>query len=366
MARPHPAEQGFSESPRPGSVGGEPAVLAPIDIEQRHPWLRLTLHLGLPLSVSLCLHALLFATLVWTTWSVLRPPADSSFEARVRDAAEDDVLKFPGETLLQPPDIEIPTQSNFDLAELSAPQQSDLKDLNTGSGVGDDTGGFGLGDLGRSGLIGTGAGAGDGGGAGLGEGLGAGSGVGQAGVWNLRVAGNKFVYVVDFSGSIVTVVNDLKRELKRSIGRLRAGQAFNVILFYGEVRGAERYAVDPFAPELQPATDEMKRNLFEWLDRKSPQGGTLPVPAMRRALACKPEAVFFFSDGEFEDSYVDDITLANRQAKAQLHCIVFDEMILSDNSGMVPRLTDGAKRLKRLAELNKGKTKIVTGADLRK
>ena len=84
---------------------------------------------------------------------------------------------------------------------------------------------------------------------------------------------------------------------------------------------------------------------------------------MKRALALGPEAIFFFSDGYFDDSVVNEIARANRAAHASIVCFVFDEILLGDNSGL-PRETDGARRLRKIAEQSGGLVKIVTGKDL--
>ena len=183
-------------------------------------------------------------------------------------------------------------------------------------------------------------------------------------VWDIAASGTTFAYVVDFSGSIIVAVDDLKRELKRSIGKLTSKQLFNVFIFYstGDQR-AEHFKTESFAPSLQAATPDVKREFFRWIDRKAPQGRTEPMQAMRRALALEPDAVFFFSDGMFDEEVVEQVAAANRRVGAQIHCLVFDELLLSDTSGL-PRLTDGARRLKRIAEESGGKNKIVTGADL--
>ena len=41
---------------------------------------------------------------------------------------------------------------------------------------------------------------------GLGQGAGLGSGVSEAGVWNLKAKGDRFAYVVDFSGSVIVAL----------------------------------------------------------------------------------------------------------------------------------------------------------------
>jgi len=342
------------------------------DRERRNPYFRWLVHLGVPMTASLLVHALLFAILALGSWHVLAGSTleIDEYEVEIRDSAGQEFsggLKWPGEHRIDviEPELALDVDS-FRFSDLA--RRSDLSDLarseaspfpgESGSG------GFGVGESGRSGILGIGGGAGGGGGAGLGRWFGTGSGIGHAGVWNVKASGNTFVYVVDFSGSIIVVVDDLKRELKRSIGKLTSKQSFNVVVFFS-VTGVrnEVFKTESFAPALQSAVPDAKRKFFAWLDRKPPMGRTAPLQAMKRALALKPDAVFFFSDGLFEDRVVDEILRANAQVDAQIHCLVFDEMLLQDTSGL-QQLTDGARRLKRIADASGGETKIVTGADL--
>lgn len=348
----------------------EPEPLA--DREVRNPYFRWLMHLGVPVTVSLFVHVLLFAILAFKSWHVLAGAglAVDEYEVEIKDSAADEFsggLKWPGEHLIDviAPELAVEVDP-FRFGELA--DRSDLGDLarsEPGILPGElGRGGFGVGESGRSGILGIGEGAGGGGGSGIGWGFGTGSGIGRAGVWDVSASGNMFAYVVDFSGSIIVVVDDLKRELKRSVGKLTPKQSFNVVIFYS-VTGVrdEVFKTESFAPELQPAVPDTKRSFFAWIDRKPPIGRTEPLQAMKRALALNPDAVFFFSDGLFEDKVVDEILRANSKAGAQIHCLVFDEMLLQDTSGL-QRLTDGARRLKRIADASGGKTKIVTGADL--
>ncbi len=355
--------------PRPAPPA-EPLV----DREVHNPYFRWLVHLGVPLSVSLFIHAVLFVFLAVQSWHVFArasaaPPGE--YEVAIRDAAAltplpEQQLRWPGEHLddLDPaPPAEV---DPFDLSKLA--DSAELADLardepmlNPGE-LG--SGGFGIGESGRSGVLGIGGGAGDGGGGGLGSGFGTGSGIGRAGVWNLHATGSRFAYVIDFSGSIVVAVDDLKRELKRSIGKLTSRQSFDVFIFYSTgTERVEHFKTEAFRPRLVEASPQAKRQFFAWIDRKAPQGRTEPLAAMKRAIALRPDAIFFFSDGMFDDKIVEQIARANRKVRAQIHCLVFDELLLSDTSGM-PRLTEGARRLKRIADASGGKTRVITGADL--
>lgn len=332
------------------------------DRERRNPWYRWLIHLIMPVLSSVFFHLFVVVLLALKTWQVLAPAAPpEQFEASIRDIGGDlsGGFKWPSES-----ELEVPPPA---AAATPEPAQLNVKDVadqlaGARADANADAGGFGVGDIGRSGVLGTGSGAGSGGGAGFGQGFGAGAGVGNASVWNLSASGNNFVYVVDFSGSITVTQDDLKRELKRSVGALRPGQMFDTIIFYSITEPKDRFVTENFDAALVKAEPDTKRKFFNWLERKTPRGQTEPLAALKRALALKPDAVFFFSDGLFDNSVVDDITKANNGAVA-INCLVFDEAILSDRSGL-PRLTDGAKRMQTLASKNKGRTKIVTGNDL--
>jgi hypothetical protein len=213
-------------------------------------------------------------------------------------------------------------------------------------------------------LLGTGGGAAGAGGGGFGSGGAGRGGARLADIWSVRVRADRVVYVVDFSGSIIVAVDYLKRELKRSVGRLVPGQMFNVIIFYSEgTGGQERFKSESFAAQFQPATETARRAFFSWLDEQAPRGGTEPLQSMKRALSFGPDVVFLFSDGYFDDSVVDAVTAANEDVRARIICLVFDEILLQDMSSL-PRETAGARRMRQIAEGNNGELKIVTGRDL--
>lgn len=364
-----------ADTRHPGSSSRAAADILPlVDREIRSPILRWMMHLGLPLSVSLAIHVLFFALLALRSWQVFGFSFHSGdYEVGIRNAAEtpeDQTLKWPGEHALDLDQTGVdPDVDPFLYSGRRAQDAADLDDLinderllNPGeSGVG----GFGVGTAGRSGILGTGGGSGGGGGGGLGEGFGSGAGIGQAQVWSLRATGNTFAYVVDFSGSIIVAVEELRRELKRSVGMLTSDQLFAVYIFYSLGDEASQFRTEAFSPRLLPATPENKRRFFTWIDSKRPRGRTEPMQAVRRALAQNPEAVFFFSDGLFDERVVSQIAQENQAVHAQFHCLVFDELLLTDVSGL-PHLTEGAQRLIRIADQNHGKAKVVTGKDLEK
>ncbi len=363
------AADGQPQAPDPSEIVDLSDPEPPPDRERRSPAYRWLMHLGLPAGVSLGVHVLLIGFLSLKTWEALvrpaPPPADlaATLAAPPRGPALDwNMQAGAAPAAADAPDVATtiaPTDFGplmaIDPGAFAAPTGAPA-DRHDGPAL----------SSGRLALLGTGGGSGPAGTGGLGRGDGARGGrFGQAAAWNVAVPAQRIVYVVDFSGSILVAVDDLKRELKRSISRLSADQVFNVIVFYGESGGGrEQYHTESFAAQLQPATADVRREFFAWLERQVPRGATEPVAALRRALASAPHAVFLFTDGYFEDAAVDEITQANRGVKAQIVCFVFDELLLQDESGL-PRETDGTRRLRRVAEQNHGQVKIVTGADLK-
>ena len=338
-----------------------------VDREARNPALRYLLHLGVPMSASLVVHAAIIAFLSFKLFAIQQPtsPAVGDWSGSVVQAEElGQAFQWADEKPLELPEQPEPAAPLDSLSSLQNSSDADLRDLSKEPGPRtDESGSLGLGE-GPLSLLGTGSGAGEAGSGGFSSGLGGGEPrIGQAGVWDLNVRANKVVYVVDFSGSIIVAVDDLKRELKRSVGRLVPAQAFDVIVFYSQ--GVEGSKVDSFRPQLEAATAENRRDFFKWIDRKAPMGDTYPVDAVKRALALRPEVIFLFSDGDFSDPERDEaeIKRLNRQAGARIFCLVFDELLLQDTSG-APHETDGARRLKRIAEANGGTAKIVTSKDL--
>ncbi len=346
-------------------ASGGPPVDTSVDREARHPILRYFLHFGLPMSVSLLLHVLIVVLLAFKLLVVPTPSGTPVGEWHGAVVPADDVNCPFDWTDVRPLDFPPPPEPSGALdnvAVTGGPESLDLRNVLPAPTAGENrTAGDGA-----LSLLGTGSGAGAPGTGGFGRGqLGEGAGVGQAGLWNLSVRADKVVYVVDFSGSIIVAVDDLKRELKRSIGRLKPTQSFTVILFYSAGGGPdEQLKTESFRPQLEPAEPTVRREFFHWLDRKAPMGVTEPLPAVRRALELGPDVLFLFSDGFFDDSVVTDITRANSGQRTRIYCLVFDDQLLGDASALTPRETEGSRRLKRIAEANGGRVKIVTAKDL--
>lgn len=339
--------------------------------EQRSPVYRMAMRIGLPVLTSLVLHAVLFVVLALTTWEVLsRAKRDTEYNASLTQtggAGEFDSFQWSTQQLASSSDVRTQvSEPSLDATRLNkleagaaSERASDALGFQAGLGRGAD---FGIGE-GRSSVLGTGI---SGAAGGLGDrslaGAGSGRGVGSAGMWGRTVMANRVVFVLDYSGSIIVAVDDLKRELKRSIGVLRPTQQFNVVIFYSD---DDRYRTELFAPELQPATREVRERFFAWIDAKSPQGRTEPLAALRRAMKMEPEAIFFLTDGDFEDRVVEECRAINT-ANAKICCLVFDELLLQSSGPTPPALNANARRLRQIAEDSGGWMVIVTAKDLRR
>ncbi len=118
------------------------------------------------------------------------------------------------------------------------------------------------------------------------------------------------VYVIDRSVSMGPngKLARAKRELLRSLEQLPADSRFQVILFNSSV---EILTGDQGA-DLLPANPENRRRAAQFLSSALSEGGTLPLPALKRALTLKPDVIFFLSDAEdMSDRDVREITHLN-------------------------------------------------------
>ncbi len=107
--------------------------------------------------------------------------------------------------------------------------------------------------------------------------------------------GNKFVYVLDISGSMQgRRLLRAQRELLKSVRALPADNLFHVVLFN---EGVFNFAN---TPSLRQATRANKMLLERWIATAAARSGTLPGPALKIAGDLKPDHVFFLSDGDFE------------------------------------------------------------------
>ncbi|HNO80192.1 MAG TPA: VWA domain-containing protein [Phycisphaerae bacterium] len=180
------------------------------------------------------------------------------------------------------------------LRELSSPNKSDLSIVGIGTGGG---------EFSKYGLN---------------------MGGGQAGPQFFGLGGEarsarRIIYVVDRSGSMIGVFDDLRKELKRSIDGLRKSQKYHVIF----------YSTDPpvEAPpsRLVNAIRASKSRTFDFIDQVTPEGMTQPIEAMRRAFRLKPDLIYFLSDGDIPEAELLKENLAqwNRDESVRIFTISY-------------------------------------------
>jgi hypothetical protein len=127
--------------------------------------------------------------------------------------------------------------------------------------------------------------------------------------FGIRAEGQRFVYVVDCSGSMTGAPYDrASQELVRSLAALSKTQEFFVILYSDD-------SYPMFFPtssrEFVKASDQAIEQVQTWVVNFSYRGGTNPEPALQVALQMKPDAVFFLTDGAIPDSTADTVRQAN-------------------------------------------------------
>jgi hypothetical protein len=246
--------------------------------------------------ISMVLHLSLILAFAVVTFGVQATP---TMVLQLSESPADLLDDMAMEITLDDEQIEEPTDSDFSVAdeELIEPQavsvemledfsEADalMSSVNSGDqlfGEDSDSGGSDANDAGTSGSDGSGA-----------------------SFYGVESQGNRFVFVIDCSGSMDSEYRWISaiKELKRSIGELDQSQSFLIYLYNRDTWAM--LGANLFQAELLPADDDTKIRVTRWLDRFSPRSDTYPGGALKLALLQKPDAVFFLSDGELMDNTV--------------------------------------------------------------
>jgi hypothetical protein len=164
----------------------------------------------------------------------------------------------------------------------------------------------------------------------------------------------KVVFLCDASGSMLGVFGALKQKLKEAINPLSPtrGEEFNVIFF------SDDNCFPLFKDGTQMATDENKARAMEFIDNAVSTGGTQPMPAIKFALAEKPELLYVLTDGFDQIADLSVVVKAfqdgNRDGKIRINTI----FLQSDED---PQLENA---LQRIATDGKGTFTKVLKADM--
>lgn len=167
-----------------------------------------------------------------------------------------------------------------------------------------------------------------------------GGGGGSGNIFDREGRGTKFVYVIDFSGSMNGArLAAAKAELIDSIENLHRSMEFYVIFF------DEHYETMP-EPGMVKATQENLDRAIRWIESMSARGGTDPTGAMMKALDLNPHTIFLLSDGIFSATICESIRKANADGQVSICTIAFHDR-------------SGEAVLRRIAEENHGDYRFV-------
>lgn len=133
--------------------------------------------------------------------------------------------------------------------------------------------------------------------------------------YGIQAPGDTFVFVIDNSTSMLDGgrLASAHSALNSAIRRLKFPQKFYILAF-----DAGTLAV-PWGPYISAQSADA-RKVPGWLARLTQKDGTLPGPALRQAIGLNPSAVFFLTDGQFDDPTPAQIKAWNT-AKVPVHVI---------------------------------------------
>jgi hypothetical protein len=169
--------------------------------------------------------------------------------------------------------------------------------------------------------------------------------------FGVETQGNRIVYIIDHSGSLLDNFDFLKAEVARSVDGLAGTQLFAVVAFSENVD-----ILGP--PAMQRATDVAKKDLGTRIKDIKAQGQNddmLPPfqKAFETAFKLNPDTIYFLTDGAFDPKLFDIIRRLNPYHHAKISTMAF---VQSD-----PRYEE---QLKKLATENGGTYKFVSQKDL--
>lgn len=182
-------------------------------------------------------------------------------------------------------------------------------------------------------------------------------GAGQTSFFGTVARGNSFVYILDVSPSMnARHGKRLERavlELLNSLDQLSEKQRFFVIVFGWGTR--MMFDNETLIPRPIPASMENKRRLRDWLAQIQTISGTDPRKALEIALALKPSAMFFLSDGEFnkpnhtkffgdETAEAEDVIEASDPKAIPIHTVAFEDRACEARMNGIAALTNGQHR----------------------
>ncbi|HLQ46599.1 MAG TPA: hypothetical protein VK137_17780 [Planctomycetaceae bacterium] len=149
-------------------------------------------------------------------------------------------------------------------------------------------------------------------------------GLGETAFFDIAAKGNRFVYVLDRSGSMYdhNAIRVAKEELVASLSALEQTQQFQVI-FYNTSFIELRHTDD--RPQMQWATEINRTLARQFISGVQPDGGTDHLPPLRKALRYQPEHLFFLTDADqpqLSARELAEIKTLNG-GRTKIHCVEF-------------------------------------------
>jgi hypothetical protein len=324
------------------------------------PWLEV----AFPWMVSCMLHLGIFLVAAFTYWAGVRALEASQDKEQIiipsafadpslgdtpggvphpgtggdpsRDAAQDklkDVLKSDGWAQKESDN----NVSSF-LEGASADNEALFIAAGSGGSVGKGTGGAGRGEGGPLAPYGT-----PGGGTGAGP---------KSNFYGSGGNATRIVYIIDHSGSLLDNFDFLREEVKRSVGNLVPVQFFNVVMVSEEAHTV-------LSPgQLTRASAEIKKEFISKIAEYRAQGSNddLLEPfqqAFEEAFKCKPQLVYFLTDGHFDPKLMEVVDKLNKDKKVRVNTLAF-----------VNKEPSYEEQLQSMAKKNGGVYKFVSERDL--
>lgn len=172
-------------------------------------------------------------------------------------------------------------------------------------------------------------------------------GTGKVNFFDAVDSGKRFVFVLDCSGSMAAPqgapIRKARKELIASLAGLNHHQQFQIV-FYNTTTRAMKHRGK--SADLLYATDINRTLARQFIQSVEPDGGTLHVPALERALSFNPDVIFFLTDAkhpQLSSADLNEIRKLNG-GKAKIHSIEFGEGF---------RVTEG-NSLEKLSRQNRG------------
>ncbi len=151
------------------------------------------------------------------------------------------------------------------------------------------------------------------------------SGPGETSFMSIKDKGTRFVFIIDCSGSMHShnAIRVAKDELKNSISLLESTQQFQVIYYNNNAFPWRRRGR---SQDIYWANDTNKQLAYQFINERSPAGGTDHRPALMMGLSLQPEVIYFLTDADHDDRLsagdMSAITQTNG-GRTRIHCIEF-------------------------------------------